>query len=121
MAKILVIDDDAMVRYSLKSALEHTGHKVVEAENGVDGLSKIPGQSIDLVVTDIIMPEKEGVGTIIEMKTKFPSLPVIAISGGGPDGYTGYLETARALGADGTLEKPVTPETLLDTVEACLP
>lgn len=120
MAKILIIDDEAMVRYSLKIVLENAGHEVVEAENGVDGLSKISGHSFDVVVTDIIMPEKEGVGTIIEMKTKYPSLPVIAISGGGPDGYTGYLETAKALGADRTLEKPVSAEALLDAVANCL-
>lgn len=121
MAKILVIDDDDMVRYSMRSVLESAGHEVVEAENGVDGLSRVPGQSFDLVVTDIIMPEKEGVETIIEMKSTFPALPIIAISGGGPDGYTGYLETAKALGADGILQKPVTPEALLKAVEACLP
>jgi len=120
VAKILLIDDEDLVRYSLKSVLENAGHQVVEAENGVDGLSKVPGQSFDLVITDIIMPEKEGVETIIEMKTKFPALPVIAISGGGPDGYTGYLETAKALGADRILEKPVTPEALFDAVAGCL-
>ena len=79
-----------------------------------------PNESFDLVVTDILMPEKEGIETIIDLKTLNPGQKIIAISGGGRDRYQGYLQTASELGADDTLAKPFTGEALLDRVDACL-
>jgi CheY-like chemotaxis protein len=82
MATILVIDDDATVRLSAKMALEDAGHHVEDAANGAEGMFRLHANPVDLVVTDIFMPEKEGLETIDEIKQKYPGTKIIAISGG---------------------------------------
>ncbi|MDP6787514.1 MAG: response regulator [Rhodospirillales bacterium] len=120
MARILVIDDEELVRFTLRKYLVSAGHSVVEAKDGLEGLALQKSDPCDLVITDIIMPEKEGLETILALRQDDPDLPIIAISGGGRDGYTDYLEVARPFGANRSLAKPFTQDDLLGAVEDCL-
>ncbi len=115
MASILVIDDEAGVREFIRIVLERDGHEVVEAGDGEAGLRVLEGQAIDLIITDIIMPEKEGIETIIEARRVNPAVKIIAISGGGR-GKGNYLKAAKALGADRTFAKPVSSATITEAV-----
>ena len=120
MAKILVIEDEELARYALCEALQAAGHEVDHAENGAAGIMLHKTQSYDLVITDIIMPDKEGIGAIIEILKENPMQKIIAISGGGRLGAEGYLESAAAFGAHATLAKPFSDEELINSVTACL-
>jgi len=106
MATILVVDDDDKIRKLLKRALEKAGHRVLEASNGKMALSIHIKDNPELVITDIVMPEKEGLETIAELKERDPVVKIIAMSGGGRGKSGGYLQMAEMFGADGTLEKP---------------
>lgn len=120
MSAILVIDDDASVREVVREMLELEGHAVTMAENGQEAMSKLTGGGFDLVITDLIMPEKEGIETIAEIRRRSSAIPIVAISGGGRLGPGDYLETARYIGADATLAKPFTRQELLTTIESLL-
>ena len=120
MARILVIDDEELARFTVASLLESAGHEVVEAPNGQEGLSLQNAQLFDLVVTDIIMPKKEGVETVIELKRDHPDLKIIAISGGGRTRNLDFLKLAKQCGADKILAKPFTEEELMESINACL-
>jgi CheY-like chemotaxis protein len=120
MAHVLIIDDEDMVRLVLRLCLEEAGHTVSEAENGRQGVGLLRARSSDLVITDLIMPEKEGVETIAEIRRSHPHIPIIAISGGGRIGAKDFLNVAAAVGADRTLPKPFTPEEVMEVVEALL-
>lgn len=120
MARILVIDDEELVRFTLKKALEKAGHEVVEAANGNDGIEVYKQSPVDLVITDIIMPQKEGVETIVELRRDHPDVKIIAISGGGRTGTTDYLELAKEFGARHVLKKPFGRQELLDAVQETL-
>ncbi|NQU60032.1 MAG: response regulator [Rhodospirillales bacterium] len=120
MARILLIDDEELVRTALRKALEASDHEVVEAENGDLALDLHKKQPFDLIITDIIMPGKEGIETIMDLKQENPELPIIAISGGGPDRHMTYLETAKFFGADHMLTKPFSSEALHQCVDTCL-
>ena len=120
MARILVIDDDAAIRLSLKLSLEDADHQVEEAANGLEGIGRFRANPADLVITDIFMPEKEGVELIDEIKRERPETKIIAISGGGRMNPDDYLTIARRLGAERTLLKPFDIEMLLDTVDGLL-
>lgn len=120
MARILVIDDDATIRLSLKLALEDADHHVEEAANGLEGIDRFRANPAALVITDIFMPEKEGMELIDEIKRDRPETKIIAISGGGRMNPDDYLTIARRLGADRTLLKPFDIGLLLDTVDVLL-
>lgn len=120
MARILIIDDEAQIRKMLKQMIEMEGHEVAVAENGKEGIRILQQQQMDLVITDIFMPEKEGIETIMELKSENPSLKIIAISGGGSKGHVDYLEIAKSLGANRTLSKPLTRKELVDTINQLL-
>lgn len=120
MAKILVIEDEALLRGLLKQVLTHLGHQVEEAVNGEEGLSRYREGDIDLVVTDLIMPEKEGLETIQELKRIRPNAKIIAMSGGGRGSGLDYLMLARQLGADQVLAKPFSNQDMVMTVNAVL-
>jgi CheY-like chemotaxis protein len=127
MKRILVIEDDIDQRELFKTVLEQAGYDVTEAPNGKVGLQLFYQQPYELVITDIFMPEKEGLETILELKKEFLTVKIIAISGGGFRGsYAGKsgadiaLETAKHFGADRTLHKPVKIEQLLVMVEELL-
>lgn len=120
MAKILLIDDDADVRAPLATWLQRHGHEVSEAGNGVEGLARLEQGSFDVVVTDIIMPDMEGIETILHIRKRWPALPVVAISGGGSGEPSQALRPASRLGAHATLRKPFRPSALGELVEQLL-
>ena len=120
MARVLVIDDEELARFTMREILEAAGHAVEEAKNGAQGISLQRSQQFDIVITDIIMPEKEGVQTIIELQRDFPTLPIIAISGGGRTRNLDFLKLAQQYGARKILPKPFSEEDLLNAVEDCL-
>lgn len=120
MLRVLVIDDEAMVRKIVRKMLERAGHNVVEAENGRLGIEQLKSTAFDLVITDIIMPEMEGIETLINVKRQRPETQVIAMSGGGRTGNVDFLQTAQKLGAAAILHKPFTMASLAGAVEeAC--
>ncbi len=120
MARILIIDDEDELRILLRQMLEHAGHDVTEAVNGAEGIELYERDLHELIITDIIMPEKEGVETIIALRRTDPELPIIAISGGGRLDATDFLTMAKKLGARHTLTKPFRRDQLLDAVSECL-
>ena len=119
MARILVIDDDSAIRSVVRRGLERAGHEVTEAPDGDAGLKSFRTRNTDLVITDIIMPEREGVETIMALRKEFPALKIIAMSGGG-GGSADFLSIAKKLGARRTLAKPFGHRELLDAVEEVL-
>lgn len=116
MKRILIIDDDQHILLMLKKMLEKAGYEVDLASHGVDGLELFQKIQADLVITDIIMPEKEGLETIREMKRMRSDLKIIAMSGGGKISAENYLETAKIFGASLVLEKPFSQKTMVDAV-----
>lgn len=120
MALILVIDDDDALRATVRKVLERSGHEVRDASDGDRGLTIFREEDVDLVITDIIMPEKEGIETIQELREADPDLPILAISGGGRAHPSEPLTDARLLGADETLAKPFDVDDLRTTVERLL-
>jgi CheY-like chemotaxis protein len=106
MAHILLMDDSDEIRSLAARVLRREGHTVVEAGNGKEGLRLLREMEADLVITDIVMPEREGLETISEIRRTRPDLPIIAMSGGGAGAAGDYLSIAKALGARRILEKP---------------
>lgn len=121
MAKILVIDDEAQLRDLLTKMLERDGHKVMTAFDGVEGVRVFSQFNPDLVITDIIMPNKDGVEVIMDLVALDPTIPIIAISGGRRAITAEFnLESAEMLGVRGILSKPFTRDQLLETVNRVL-
>ncbi|MFH0823206.1 MAG: response regulator [Pseudomonadota bacterium] len=120
MARILVIDDDDLVLSMLGRVLENAGHVVTVASNGEVGIRLFREQPTDLIITDIIMPEKEGWETILELRGEFPHVKIIAISGGGRQGPYGYLMLAKRFGAERVFSKPLKSEELLNAISELL-
>ncbi len=120
MARILVVDDEVLVRMTLRQMLEADGHEVEEASNGRDGVALQAEQDFDLVLTDIIMPEQEGIETIVHLRRRNPQLKIIAISGGGRTKNMDFLKIAAHVGADETLAKPFSTSELTSAVNRCL-
>ena len=120
MARILVIDDEELVRYTLRAILESADHEVVEAKDGNEGIASCKAHPADLVITDIIMPEKEGMETIIELRHAYPDVKIVAISGGGRIGSSDYLKLAQKLGADEIMPKPFQMDEVLSMVRRVL-
>jgi len=114
--RILIIDDEVQIREMLGQMLTREGYDVMNAANGKEGMKICREHSIDLIITDIIMPEKDGIEMILELKHDFPNLKIIAISGGGRLGPDGYLEMAKKLGAHRTFFKPFNRREILDAV-----
>jgi len=120
MAKILVLDDEASIVLMIKKMLEKAGHEVEIALNGKDGMILFEQNKPDLLITDIIMPEKEGLETIFELRQKYPDLKIIAISGGGRISPEGYLPGAKLLGADMVFQKPLDQKEFVQAVATLL-
>lgn len=118
MSRVLVIDDDAQMRDMLKQTLERAGHEVVDAADGEKGMELYRTNPTDVVVTDLIMPHKDGMETIIELKREFPTVNIIAISGGSraidPRDYLFY--TAQ-LGVRHTFTKPFDAQDIIDAID----
>ena len=120
MARILIIDDEPQIRSMLKLMLEREGYEVVEAPDGVEGIKVYRQNPADLIITDLIMPNKDGIGMIIDLKKEFPDVNIIAMSGGGLNKPDGYLKGAKKLGAACTLTKPIDREEMLRAVKDIL-
>lgn len=116
MKRILVVDDEAQIRTMLTQMLEQEGYEVQTAENGEDGFNLVRRQVFDLVITDMIMPVKDGLKFIMELIKDYPDLRILAISGGGAIKADRYLTMAGYLGDIATLEKPFKRERLLELV-----
>ena len=106
MAHILLVEDDAEVRRALRLNLEGFGHTVVEAGDGREAMEVLRSVSADVVVTDLVMPEREGLETILELRRHRPGLPIVAMSGGGRIAPGVNLSVALRLGAKRVLVKP---------------
>jgi two-component system, chemotaxis family, chemotaxis protein CheY len=114
--KVLVIDDDPMVRRTIERTLLFGSHQVLTASDGARGLALFRLAKPDVIVTDLIMPEQEGLGTIMMMRRERPGARVIAVSGGGRVGNVDLLEAAKAVGAADVVPKPFDPEALLERI-----
>ncbi|MGO8919190.1 MAG: response regulator [Stellaceae bacterium] len=119
MATVLVIEDDVGLRRVVARAVSRQ-YSVVEAENGRDGLEMFRKHRPDVVVTDILMPQKDGIETIREIREMVPAAKIIAISGGGMSHNLMFLDIARAFGVDAVLSKPFPLAELLQTLERLL-
>ena len=121
MHTILLVEDNELLRKALCKTLAATGgFKVIEAGNGREARQLMETQAIDLVITDVIMPEEEGVETILRIRKQRASLPIIAMSGGARLTAENCLELAQAAGADLTLGKPFTAEQMLTAIRQLL-
>lgn len=120
MAVLLIIDDDEGMRKLMVRTLSGPRHRIFEAENGREGLRLMDEHKPDVVITDILMPQKEGIETIREVQERAPQTKIIAISGGGLSHNLMFLDVARAFGADAVLAKPFRPAQLVETVEQVL-
>jgi two-component system, chemotaxis family, chemotaxis protein CheY len=121
VVRILIIDDEDQPRRMLQQVLTRAGYEVIEARNGNEGLQYFRARPTDLIITDILMPEKEGLETIIDIRREFPAAKIIAISGGGRTGNLNFLEVAKRLGAQHTLQKPFELQEMLGAVRDLLP
>jgi CheY-like chemotaxis protein len=119
MAHILIVDDEPEIRAFISSALQLSGHTVSEADDGAEAVQKMLAEAFDLVITDIIMPERDGLETVMNIRRQRIRLPVIAITGM-PIDSTLYLKVAQQLGASRTLKKPFKVQELLETVNEVL-
>lgn len=120
MSHILVIDDDIHIRELINIMLEGEGHTVILAEDGIVGLKMLKDHIFDLIITDIIMPNQEGIETIVQIKTKSPDTKILAISGGGRIGSTNYLTLAENFGVDKTLSKPFYHKDFINCIKELL-
>jgi DNA-binding NtrC family response regulator len=120
MARILLIDDESQIRSMLRLMLERVGYEVIEAEDGMEGIRQYRDNPADLIITDLIMPNKDGIGMIIELKKEFPQVKIIAMSGGGVNRPEGYLDGAQKLGATRTLTKPIDRDEMINAVKETL-
>ena len=120
MTRILLVDDDQQFRSMLSESLRRAGYDVTEARDGSEGITLYRDQPSDLIITDLIMPEKEGLETIQEYRRNYPGVKIIAISGGSRNGPVDYLKIAKAFGAQHALAKPFLRQELLDVITQVL-
>ena len=120
MATILIIDDDADVRDTLALVLEEAGHSAVTARSGAEGARVFGKNHPALVLTDMIMPESDGLEAMAAIRALDPSVRIIAMSGASFAGSSYYLKLATRFGATAVLPKPFEPEELVRVVESCL-
>ena len=120
MPRILIIDDNPDVLTAVHWVLASEGHTVEDAPTGSKGIALHRANPFDLILTDIVMPEKEGISTIIDLRREYPHLKIIAMSGGGDFEPYGYLDIAIRVGADRTLPKPFSRKELIETVNEAL-
>jgi DNA-binding NtrC family response regulator len=121
MARIVIIDDDPAIRGTMRRILERAGHEVSEADDGDVGLRLVESWKPALVITDLFMPEKEGIETIQELAEGYPGVRILAISGaGGLEEHEGPLVDAMLFGAHAVLPKPFSIQNLVDSVDQLL-
>jgi two-component system chemotaxis response regulator CheY len=119
-AHILVVEDEPELRRLIAAILEKSGYTVAVAEHGGQAIALLRQKTADLVITDLLMPEQDGIETILKLRQHWPKLPVIAISGGGQLSADYYLKIAKQFGAASLLMKPFTPEELLQHIATVL-
>jgi CheY-like chemotaxis protein len=120
MSGVLIVEDDKELREMISISLARRKHTVIEAINGKEAIIHFKPSITDLVVTDLIMPEEDGLKVIMKLKELKPSLKIIAISGGGKAGPGSYLNLAKALGADAIYSKPFSINELISKIEELL-
>jgi CheY-like chemotaxis protein len=120
MPGVLIVEDDKELREMLKMSLLRSGFTVLEAGNGKEAITHFKPLLTDLVVTDLIMPEEDGLKVVIKLRELKPSIKIIAISGGGKVGPGSYLNLAKALGADAIYSKPFSVNELTAKIEQLL-
>jgi CheY-like chemotaxis protein len=119
MPSVLVVDDEEQVRQLIREALEQAGYEVEEASDGKEGLKRYRSRPTDLVIMDILMPDQDGLETIMTLHREFPNSRVIAMTGGSEViGILNFLDVAKMLGANRTLQKPFEVKALLEAVAA---
>src|SRR6266540_594484 len=118
---VLVVDDEPELRDLMTRVLKRGGHRVTCAANGIEASRAVANERFDVVVTDVIMPEKDGIQVINELRRKYPDVRIIAMSGGGHVSRDQYLKIAKGLGAHALLEKPFSNEDLLAAISALTP
>jgi CheY-like chemotaxis protein len=120
MNSILLVDDDDQLRTMLGEVLRRAGYDVRVARDGVEATNSYRAAPTDLILTDLIMPEKEGLEMIREFRQEYPQARIIAMSGGGRRGSNNCLEIARVFGAQQILEKPFSHQEVLDAINRVL-
>jgi DNA-binding NtrC family response regulator len=120
MKRILVIDDEVGARQLLRRVLEREGYFIVEAKDGEEGINLFRADPCDMIITDLVMPVKDGLKTILDVREFAPTVPVLAISGGGTIAKERYLAAAGFIERVETLAKPFTREELVDAVQRML-
>lgn len=120
MAIVLIADDDPIVRLTVGEFLAAVGHSVLEAADGQEALDTIATVQIDLLIVDMLMPNMDGLETILAVRRSGSTLPIIAISSGGRMDRSTLLRPAAVFGANATLSKPLLRDLLVSTVEATL-
>jgi DNA-binding response OmpR family regulator len=120
MQGILIVEDDKDLREMLKTSLSKRKYTVLEASDGKEAIMHFKPAITDLVITDVIMPDEDGLKVIMKLKEIKPDIKIIAISGGGKAGPGNYLNVARALGADEVLPKPFSLNDLISKIEFIL-
>ncbi len=117
---ILIADDDAAVRSAIGRLLSRAGYDIAEAEDGDAALAAVEARLPALILLDILMPGRDGIETLLELRNHHPELPIVVASGGDRKGWRGALDDALALGATAAIGKPFEATELLDTVKTCL-
>jgi DNA-binding NtrC family response regulator len=114
---ILIVDDEPGIRELLSMILESAGHSVVVAEDGIEAPKVLASREVEVVITDLLMPERDGLEFITEIRAKYPKVKIIAMSGGGHIARDSYLRIARNFGAHFILEKPFSQAGVLGAIE----
>jgi CheY-like chemotaxis protein len=120
MPGILIVEDEKDLREMLKVSLTRRKFTVLEAENGKDAITRFKPAVTDLVITDLIMPDEDGLKVIMKLRESKPAIKIIAISGGGKAGPASYLNLAKALGADAIYSKPFSVNDMINKIEELL-
>lgn len=120
MTRILVVDDDARVRTTARALLEAADFEVVEAESGAAALRTLGSEAVDVVLTDIFMPDTDGIELIHTLHRQTPNLPLVAMSGGGFDDGKDVLAVARLLGAEAIVQKPLTRQKVVGAIRRAI-
>lgn len=116
MARILIMDDDASVRTALKTLLQNEGHEITEAHNAAEGAKIYTTSAPDLIITDLLMPERDGVEALLELRSQYPDIKTIVISGDAPE----FLPIVEDLGAGRTIAKPFKNKDVIAAVNELL-
>ena len=116
MARILIMDDDPSVRTALKNLLQQDGYEVSVAPNALEGAKIYSTSPPDLIITDLLMPERDGIEALLELRSKYPTIKTIVISGDAPE----FLPIVEDLGANRTIPKPFKNQDVLTAVQELL-